>query len=260
MDRDEAGLLAGIKAKPDDDLPRLVYADWLDEHGDASRAEFVRVQVELARLEREGDGCDRQDEPDGCGPFKPESKCFPCQRKVPLWRREAELMGAAKLLDDMPTPAMLTTGRGILSRLNVLESEGRYCEVFPRRGFVESVECDAAYWLAHGDAVLAANPVRSVRLTTWPNSPECDVCDDDGRPIVSGGPAEREYLRRRWPGVAFTLPSEQRRGLVGTLPPDFLTRDYTGEAFEQMRRAGNESARRANERLLRVILGDAGEG
>lgn len=34
----------------DDDLPRLVYADWLDEHGRAERAEFVRVQVERARL------------------------------------------------------------------------------------------------------------------------------------------------------------------------------------------------------------------
>lgn len=50
-------LLADILAKPDDDLPRLVYADWLDENGtDAERvrSEFVRVQVELARRDREG--------------------------------------------------------------------------------------------------------------------------------------------------------------------------------------------------------------
>src|SRR5262245_30857565 len=30
-----------------DDTPRLVYADWLDEHGDPNRAEFIRVQCEL---------------------------------------------------------------------------------------------------------------------------------------------------------------------------------------------------------------------
>jgi uncharacterized protein (TIGR02996 family) len=30
-----------------DDTPRLVFADWLDEHGDADRAEFIRVQCEL---------------------------------------------------------------------------------------------------------------------------------------------------------------------------------------------------------------------
>jgi uncharacterized protein (TIGR02996 family) len=39
-----------ILAAPADDLPRLVYADWLEEHGDAERAEFIRVQIDLARL------------------------------------------------------------------------------------------------------------------------------------------------------------------------------------------------------------------
>jgi uncharacterized protein (TIGR02996 family) len=39
-----------IRHDPDDDLPRLVYADWLEEQGDDARAEFIRVQCELARL------------------------------------------------------------------------------------------------------------------------------------------------------------------------------------------------------------------
>jgi uncharacterized protein (TIGR02996 family) len=42
-------LLAAIRQAPDDDAPRLIYADWLDEHGQPERAEFIRVQVELAR-------------------------------------------------------------------------------------------------------------------------------------------------------------------------------------------------------------------
>src|SRR6266404_2275885 len=42
--------LQDILEKPDDDLPRLIYADWLDEHGDPDRAEFIRTQIELARL------------------------------------------------------------------------------------------------------------------------------------------------------------------------------------------------------------------
>lgn len=41
-------LLAACRARPADDLPRLVLADWLDENGDPDRAEFVRVQVELS--------------------------------------------------------------------------------------------------------------------------------------------------------------------------------------------------------------------
>jgi uncharacterized protein (TIGR02996 family) len=48
MTHDEAFLQA-IREAPDDDGPRLVYADWLDEHGQADRAEFVRVQCERAR-------------------------------------------------------------------------------------------------------------------------------------------------------------------------------------------------------------------
>src|SRR5262245_37608955 len=39
-----------IIENPDDDGPRLVYADWLEEQGEAERAEFIRVQCELARL------------------------------------------------------------------------------------------------------------------------------------------------------------------------------------------------------------------
>src|SRR3954451_19969395 len=46
---DEAGFLRAVVADPADDAPRLVYADWLDDHGQPERAEFIRVQCELAR-------------------------------------------------------------------------------------------------------------------------------------------------------------------------------------------------------------------
>jgi uncharacterized protein (TIGR02996 family) len=39
--------LAAILAAPDDDAPRLIYADYLDEQGECDRAEFIRVQVAL---------------------------------------------------------------------------------------------------------------------------------------------------------------------------------------------------------------------
>ncbi len=48
MTEDES-FLAEIIAAPDDDGPRLVYADWLEERGDP-RAEFIRMQCEEARL------------------------------------------------------------------------------------------------------------------------------------------------------------------------------------------------------------------
>src|SRR5215203_3911185 len=41
---DGDALIAAILANPDEDTPRLVYADWLQEHGDEERAEFIRLQ------------------------------------------------------------------------------------------------------------------------------------------------------------------------------------------------------------------------
>src|SRR5262245_50285811 len=41
-----------ILESPDDDAPRLVYADWLDERGESDRAEFIRLQIRLARMDR----------------------------------------------------------------------------------------------------------------------------------------------------------------------------------------------------------------
>jgi uncharacterized protein (TIGR02996 family) len=52
MSRDKADtFLEDIIANPDDDTPRLIFADWLEEErGDSDRAEFIRLQIERARL------------------------------------------------------------------------------------------------------------------------------------------------------------------------------------------------------------------
>jgi uncharacterized protein (TIGR02996 family) len=42
--------LQEILARPDDDAPRLIYADWLEEQGDV-RAEFIRIQCALWGME-----------------------------------------------------------------------------------------------------------------------------------------------------------------------------------------------------------------
>lgn len=46
---DEQAFLAAIRENPEDDAIRLVFSDWLEEHGDPDRAEFIRVQCELAK-------------------------------------------------------------------------------------------------------------------------------------------------------------------------------------------------------------------
>jgi uncharacterized protein (TIGR02996 family) len=55
----EDAFLADIREHPDDDVPRLVFADWLEDHGDEpDRADLIRVQCRLARLLTEGAAAD----------------------------------------------------------------------------------------------------------------------------------------------------------------------------------------------------------
>ncbi|MDB5313612.1 MAG: hypothetical protein JWO38_7814 [Gemmataceae bacterium] len=55
MTDEQRTFLAAIRANPDDDTPRLVYADWLEEHGDPDRAAFIRVQCELEPIRNRPD-------------------------------------------------------------------------------------------------------------------------------------------------------------------------------------------------------------
>lgn len=46
---EEQALLAAIHANLEEDTPRLVYADWLQENEQEARAEFIRLQIEHFR-------------------------------------------------------------------------------------------------------------------------------------------------------------------------------------------------------------------
>src|SRR5258708_31097953 len=48
MNYDQA-FLQDVLDAPDDDVPRLVYADWLEDNGEPDRAEFIRLQIRLCR-------------------------------------------------------------------------------------------------------------------------------------------------------------------------------------------------------------------
>jgi uncharacterized protein (TIGR02996 family) len=83
---DRDALWAAVLAAPADDAPRLVYADWLDEHGEPVLAEFIRVQCKLARLP---------------GPAVP----LECQElRRPLLGQAEPVYQAWVTLGDRPTP------------------------------------------------------------------------------------------------------------------------------------------------------------
>jgi uncharacterized protein (TIGR02996 family) len=118
---DEArALLKAICASPDEDTPRLVYADWLDEHGDHPRAEFIRVQIELVRIEG--------DDP----------------RRPALARRERELWAAHRAAW---TPRLLAP----MSHLTA--------EISFRRGFLAGMNASSyGAFTGHAGELLSAHP------------------------------------------------------------------------------------------------------
>ena len=49
MSAEKRALLAAIGSHPDEDTPRLAFADWCDEHDEPERASFIRLQFEAGR-------------------------------------------------------------------------------------------------------------------------------------------------------------------------------------------------------------------
>src|SRR5262249_51832482 len=50
---DDRSFIEAIGASPEDDGLRLIYADWLEEHDEPDRAEFIRVQCDLEPVRRQ---------------------------------------------------------------------------------------------------------------------------------------------------------------------------------------------------------------
>jgi uncharacterized protein (TIGR02996 family) len=121
---DGYALLRAIEADPDDDTPRLVYADWLDEHAesdaDRARAELIRVQCELARTP-------------------------PGDRKAELAAREYRLLSEHRKEWAAAYPVRLPRNHAYA------------------RGFM-SFTLDAAVFAKHGEALAAVTPLHRLVL------------------------------------------------------------------------------------------------
>src|SRR5262245_36299100 len=124
MTTEDAFLQAIIDA-PDDDTPRLIYADWLEDHGHPERSVFIRVQCELAK------------EPD--------------ER-----RRPAGLLAKEQALLKEHEGAWVTP---LLRPFTGMVSHWTF-----RRGFIEAVIVEARGLVLHADSLFRLTPIRDLGI------------------------------------------------------------------------------------------------
>jgi uncharacterized protein (TIGR02996 family) len=122
---DADALLAAVLADPDADLPRLVFADHLDDAGEAARAEFIRLQVALAA--------------------DPTSLPLRAREQLLLQRHAAGWLAPLRARGE-PLQSPATHG-------------------WFRRGFVEEVWMPAGVFLTKADKLFRRAPVRRLQVT-----------------------------------------------------------------------------------------------
>lgn len=176
-------LHAAILANPADDLPRLAYADWLEEYGDDEaqvRARFIRVQLQLAN----------------CGRYCPYDKLkWPCECEFcTLTREEGYILGDWPTGEPFDRFASWTEGLRHILGMRVREAttdlgippSGFIAARF-RRGFLADLVCHPQQWFDHHAKILSLYPLERVAFTT---SPPAEIHwsnhhDDDGQPLIT---------------------------------------------------------------------------
>lgn len=167
----EDAFLADIIAHPEDDAPRLIYADWLQEQGRETRAELIRVQIELASRRHAG------------GPTH-------CGRSRWLRNRERELLSDWEAADVPWGPA------GPLFFAPAAWTH--------RRGFLFSISLDTEDWLRFGPALVRLVPLEEMSLTD-----RCAFDSTVGASLLA--PVRYLWFRRRdrWDGLPWGEPGDE---------------------------------------------------
>jgi uncharacterized protein (TIGR02996 family) len=190
LQKERKTFLDHILANREDDVCRLVYADWLDENYEALgkdlshrpvtfqiRADFIRKQIRYNNLV-----CDRA--PScvrvvGTIVSKGELLCDSCREKWDLLFPEdgkglwvgsgvptecVSLYDPAEYLPGMSRYAQVERPFHSNAYSDYADALARACPTYPtyRRGFVDRVDCELAYWHRYGKLLAKKHPVTTV--------------------------------------------------------------------------------------------------
>jgi uncharacterized protein (TIGR02996 family) len=167
--------LAAVADAPQDLDLRLVFADWLEEHDEGERAEFIRVGIQA----EENLSCDQFMY--SCGELLDTLEklaaegCRRCSRRAYLLLREKQLLHENALRWCSRERVALTNQVVVHAprvevhwALHMDEFYSSGCiEVMFRRGFVEEVSCTMEQWHHYGPLVVCSQPILRVCITDW---------------------------------------------------------------------------------------------
>jgi uncharacterized protein (TIGR02996 family) len=183
--------LRDIIDSPDDDAPRLIYADHLEERGEQARSAFIRVQCELARM------------------GNPFSEAADSRYDI-LRRRERELL-RRHVQDWIPPVSRLAVwthfAAGREPQYGWLDKPrgagGTSLPVTFRRGFVAEITCHLADWC--GGRCPAEGCVHGMITSERGEGFRCPAClgtghaPGHGPALVRAAPLEYVTLSDREP-------------------------------------------------------------
>jgi uncharacterized protein (TIGR02996 family) len=135
-------LLAAIAAAPADDVPRLVFADWLEEHDDPL-GEFIRLQIDLEPLQ--------VPRADPRAELERVKLLHLSEVRDPETPRVQKLIREAKLL-------RLHEADWLGPAASLRDDGSAHFQAEFRRGFVASVQITLSAFRAHGEMVRQCCP------------------------------------------------------------------------------------------------------
>jgi uncharacterized protein (TIGR02996 family) len=137
---DRDALMRAICENPDEDTPRLVFADWLQENGEEERAKFIRFQCEAARLPADNEH----------------------RAGLVRWAEDIRQRFGDKWLAELPVPnsEQIDWIKTTAGWLGWFDGEA-FDRGFPARLFVQT----AGSLAKHANVLFYATPVR--RLLIW---------------------------------------------------------------------------------------------
>lgn len=207
-------LLRAVIAEPADDLVRLAVADWLEEHDESERAEFIRVEVDRAAWRV----C-----PHGPGLHRPPGRCPVCDSRTAATARLRDLFfGGAR--DWFFVPGF---GHPSYSADRVLQWYGEgdsrgvrdpVATGKTRRGFISEVRCSTPDLLAHAPA-LCRHPITRVVLT-----------EKQPFELLDRWAWFVGYSQRSWTEVEYMVPTALAHRLPSLVHP---TREAAADALSE---------------------------